>query len=131
MGLNVRNVICKTSAYLVFFYILNIVYQQKSEDVLNVALFIIMCKLLQELRAYMLKYGGRYENYFSRYRVTHIICSNLPDSKLKNLRFVCFSSSKLIRKEFCPKYNLFDSVIGNSITGLSVEGYLLLNPPGF
>ncbi|KAG9440398.1 hypothetical protein H6P81_020563 [Aristolochia fimbriata] len=40
----------------------------------------------QELRAYMLKYGGRFENYFSRHRVTHIICSNLPDSKLKNLR---------------------------------------------
>ena len=38
----------------------------------------------------MLKYGGKYENYFSRYRVTHIICSNLPNSKLKNLRFVYF-----------------------------------------
>lgn len=36
----------------------------------------------------MLKYGGRHENYFSRYRVTHIICSNLPDSKIKNLRFI-------------------------------------------
>ncbi|XP_057545804.1 DNA repair protein REV1 isoform X3 [Amaranthus tricolor] len=40
----------------------------------------------QELRAYMLKHGGRFENYFSRRRVTHIICSNLPDSKIKNLR---------------------------------------------
>ncbi|KAI5314758.1 PREDICTED: DNA [Prunus dulcis] len=40
----------------------------------------------QELRGYMLNYGGRYENYFSRHRVTHIICSNLPDSKVKNLR---------------------------------------------
>ncbi|KAK7308091.1 hypothetical protein VNO77_41686 [Canavalia gladiata] len=40
----------------------------------------------QELRSYMLKYGGRFENYFSRHRVTHIICSNLPDSKVKNLR---------------------------------------------
>ncbi|PON58092.1 DNA repair protein, Rev [Trema orientale] len=40
----------------------------------------------QELRGYMLKYGGRYENYFSRHRVTHIICNNLPNSKLKNLR---------------------------------------------
>ncbi|XP_027914406.1 DNA repair protein REV1 isoform X2 [Vigna unguiculata] len=39
----------------------------------------------QELRSYMLKYGGRFENYFSRHRVTHIICSNLPDSKVKNL----------------------------------------------
>ncbi|KAL6514610.1 hypothetical protein OROGR_020189 [Orobanche gracilis] len=40
----------------------------------------------QELRGYMLKYGGKFENYFSRKRVTHIICSNLPDSKIKNLR---------------------------------------------
>lgn len=35
----------------------------------------------------MLKHGGRFENYFSRHTVTHIICSNLPDSKIKNLRF--------------------------------------------
>lgn len=42
----------------------------------------------QELRGYMLKYGGRFENYFSRHCVTHIICSNLPDSKIKNLRFI-------------------------------------------
>ncbi|KAL4555827.1 hypothetical protein LXL04_038456 [Taraxacum kok-saghyz] len=40
----------------------------------------------QELRGYMLKHGGRFENYFSRQRVTHIICSNLPGSKVKNLR---------------------------------------------
>ncbi|KAK9053446.1 hypothetical protein SSX86_030080 [Deinandra increscens subsp. villosa] len=44
----------------------------------------------QELRGYMLKHGGRFENYFSRQRVTHIICSNLPNSKVKNLRsFSC------------------------------------------
>lgn len=35
----------------------------------------------------MLKYGGRFENYFSRRSVSHIICSNLPESKIKNLRF--------------------------------------------
>lgn len=35
----------------------------------------------------MLKYGGRLANYFSRHQVTHIICSSLPDSKIKNLRF--------------------------------------------
>jgi len=35
-----------------------------------------------------MKYGGRFENYFSRRSVTHIICSNLPDSKVKNLRLV-------------------------------------------
>lgn len=40
----------------------------------------------QDLKAFMLKHGGRFENYFSRHRVTHIICSNLPDSKMKNFR---------------------------------------------
>ncbi|KAJ4798862.1 DNA repair protein REV1 [Rhynchospora pubera] len=40
----------------------------------------------QELKNYMLKHGGKFVNYFSRHTVTHIICSNLPDSKRKNLR---------------------------------------------
>ncbi|XP_042378459.1 DNA repair protein REV1-like isoform X2 [Zingiber officinale] len=40
----------------------------------------------QELRGYMLRHGGRFENYFSRDTVTHIICSNLPNSKMRNLR---------------------------------------------
>ncbi|CAN6544394.1 unnamed protein product [Malus baccata var. baccata] len=40
----------------------------------------------QELQGYMLNCGGKYENYFSRHHVTHIICSNLPNSKTKNLR---------------------------------------------
>lgn len=40
----------------------------------------------QELKAYMLKHGGRFENYFSRHTVTHIICSHLPDSKMRNFR---------------------------------------------
>lgn len=47
----------------------------------------------QELRGYMLKHGGHFENYFSRRRVTHIICSNLPDSKVKNLRSAVKQSS--------------------------------------
>lgn len=36
----------------------------------------------------MLNNGGRFVNYFSRHTVTHIVCSNLPDSKMKNLRYV-------------------------------------------
>ncbi|KAM1457583.1 hypothetical protein ACFX13_035601 [Malus domestica] len=40
----------------------------------------------QELQGYMLNCGGKYENYFSRHHVTHIICSNLPNIKTKNLR---------------------------------------------
>ncbi|ONK59290.1 uncharacterized protein A4U43_C08F4930 [Asparagus officinalis] len=42
--------------------------------------------LSQELKDFMLKHGGQFENYFSRHRVTHIICSNLPDRKIKNFR---------------------------------------------
>jgi hypothetical protein len=44
------------------------------------------CFDYQELKNYMLKHGGRLVNYFSRHTVSHIICSNLPDSKKKNLR---------------------------------------------
>eukprot|EP00249_Psilotum_nudum_P030962 c44278_g1_i1 orf=1-540(-) len=40
----------------------------------------------QELRSLMVKHGGRFENYFSKDYVTHIICSTLPDSKFNNPR---------------------------------------------
>ncbi|GJN39191.1 hypothetical protein PR202_gb28293 [Eleusine coracana subsp. coracana] len=40
----------------------------------------------QELKEIMLNNGGRFVNYFSRHTVTHIVCSHLPDSKMKNLR---------------------------------------------
>ncbi|KAH9655847.1 DNA repair protein REV1 [Citrus sinensis] len=63
----------------------------------------------QELRGYMLKYGGRFENYFSRSHVTHIICSNLPDSKIKNLR--SFSRGLPVVK---PTW-ILDSVAANKI----------------
>ena len=36
-----------------------------------------------ELKELMGRYGGRYENYLHRGAVTHIICSNLPQSKLE------------------------------------------------
>ncbi|KAF3794298.1 DNA repair protein [Nymphaea thermarum] len=63
----------------------------------------------QELRNYMLKHGGRFENYFSRHRVTHIICSNLPDCKIKNLR--SFSKGLPIVK---PTW-LLDSIAANRV----------------
>ena len=37
----------------------------------------------QELRQLMALHGGRFENYYARDRVTHIICSNLTDAKIK------------------------------------------------
>ncbi|KAH9310691.1 hypothetical protein KI387_025726, partial [Taxus chinensis] len=71
----------------------------------------------QELRNYMIKYGGRFENYFSRERVTHIICSNLPDSKIKNLR--SFSRGLPVVK---PQW-IVDSIAENKL--LQVGSYQL------
>ncbi|CAH2046438.1 unnamed protein product [Thlaspi arvense] len=65
----------------------------------------------QELRGYMMKYGGRFENYFSRRSVTHIICSNLPDSKVKNLR--AFSRGLPVVK---PTW-IVDSISANRLLG--------------
>uniref|UniRef100_A0A383W0I0 DNA polymerase kappa n=1 Tax=Tetradesmus obliquus TaxID=3088 RepID=A0A383W0I0_TETOB len=39
----------------------------------------------QELKQIMALHGGRFETYYYRNRVTHIICNNLPDTKLKQL----------------------------------------------
>lgn len=38
-----------------------------------------------ELKQLMALHGGRFETYYHRSRVTHIVCSNLPDTKLKQL----------------------------------------------
>ncbi|XP_051198867.1 DNA repair protein REV1 [Lolium perenne] len=40
----------------------------------------------QELKEIMLNNGGRMVNYFSRHTVTHIICTHLPESKMRNMR---------------------------------------------
>ena len=36
----------------------------------------------------MKQYGGGYQHYYSRSKCTHIIATNLPDSKIKELRLV-------------------------------------------
>ena len=36
-----------------------------------------------ELKNMMAQYGGEFHNYYSRSSVTHIVCSNLPDAKVK------------------------------------------------
>ena len=36
-----------------------------------------------ELRRLMYMHGGKFQNYYHRSAVTHIICSNLPDAKVK------------------------------------------------
>lgn len=42
--------------------------------------------VLQELRQIMAVHGGNFEVYYSRQQVTHIICSNLPNAKIKALQ---------------------------------------------
>ncbi|XP_008442858.1 DNA repair protein REV1-like [Cucumis melo] len=68
-----------------------------------------LASVYQELRGYMLKYGGRFVNYFSRRSVSHIICSNLPDSKIKNPR--SFSRGLPVVK---PTW-ILDSVASNKL----------------
>jgi hypothetical protein len=41
----------------------------------------------QELKEIMLSNGGRLVNYFSRHAVTHIVCTHLPESKTRNMRY--------------------------------------------
>lgn len=36
-----------------------------------------------ELKQLMALHGGRFENYYSRQSVTHIVATNLPDTKVK------------------------------------------------
>lgn len=36
-----------------------------------------------ELKTIMAQHGGRFSNYYSRSSITHIICENLPDAKVK------------------------------------------------
>ena len=43
--------------------------------------------MLQELKQIMASHGGIFRNYLQK-DVTHIICSNLPDSKVKHLENV-------------------------------------------
>ncbi|CAL9073979.1 unnamed protein product [Musa textilis] len=63
----------------------------------------------QELRVFMLRHGGRYENYFSRRSVTHIISSHLPDNKMRNFR--AFSRGLPVVR---PAW-VVDSVVANKL----------------
>lgn len=40
---------------------------------------------MQELKQLMTLHGGRFENYYHKSIVTHVVCDNLPDTKLKQL----------------------------------------------
>ena len=42
--------------------------------------------MLQDLKQIMAQHGGNFEIYYHRGRVTHIICSNLTDAKVKHFQ---------------------------------------------
>ena len=43
------------------------------------------CRGAQELKELMALHGGRFENYYYKSTVTHVVCDHLPDTKLKQL----------------------------------------------
>ncbi len=60
---------------------------QKSELFKGVSIFINGYTVPShlQLKQIMALHGGNFENYYHRERVTHFICNNLPDTKLKQL----------------------------------------------
>ena len=53
----------------------------------------------------MLLHGGRFENYYSRSTVTHIICSNLTDAKVKIFQKERCSSGNVARLPACQVHS--------------------------
>lgn len=49
----------------------------------------------EELRKLMMLHGGQYHVYYSRSKTTHIIATNLPTAKIKELK-----GQKVIRPEW-------------------------------
>lgn len=48
-----------------------------------------------ELKKLMLQHGGMYHHYYSRSKVTHIIASNLPNSKIDKI-----TDKKIVKPEW-------------------------------
>ena len=48
-----------------------------------------------ELKRLMMLHGGNYEHYHSKTKVTHVIATNLPDSKVRELK-----GEKVVRPEW-------------------------------
>lgn len=63
-----------------------------------------------ELRRLVYIHGGRYQQYYTKRTVTHIIATNLPNSKIQELRYICIVkiSQLLIRSKTINWMNFFD-----------------------
>lgn len=71
----------------------------------------------EELKQLMLKHGGTYHYYHHSQRTTHVIATNLPDSKVKNLK----DGEKVVKPEW-----IIDSIKANKL--LPYQDYLLYSP---
>lgn len=70
-----------------------------------------------ELKVIMAKYGGMFHNYYSRRAVTHIVCSNLPDAKIKQFEQER-DPTPVVRPEW-----IVDSIQAGKV--LPIDGYIL------
>lgn len=52
----------------------------------DVKLSFIIAPSSDELKRLMKKHGGGFQHYYSKSRCTHIVATNLPDSKIKELK---------------------------------------------
>ena len=43
-----------------------------------------------EIRRLVYQHGGRYQQYYTKRSVTHIIATNLPNSKIQDLRYMYY-----------------------------------------
>lgn len=66
-----------------------------------------------ELKLLMTEHGGVFHHYYSRAKVTHIIASNLPDSKVTKLTDKKVVHPKWITERYindCISYNYYGKV---------------------
>jgi len=47
-----------------------------------------------ELRRLVYLHGGRYQQYYTKRTVTHIIATNLPNSKIQEIRYISYNYAK-------------------------------------
>ena len=78
---------------LIFIVMVIIKILVKNKVVIRLAISVNQCSFLDpssdELKLMMYEHGGKYQHFFSKTHVTHIIATNMPESKIKDLkRFV-------------------------------------------
>ena len=53
-----------------------------------------------ELKHIMIEHGGKFQNYYSRASVTHIVCAHLTDAKLEQLRHADRNHPPVVKPEW-------------------------------